>query len=55
MLAELLDLNSYITLLIQIPLGTIIYFGVAYLLKFECFTYLLSIMNNKTRKIQPIN
>ena len=55
MLAELLDLNSYITLLIQIPLGAIIYFGLAYLLKFECFTYLLSMINNRTRKVQPIN
>ena len=55
MLAELLELNSYITLLIQIHLDAIIYFWETYLLKFECFTYLLSIINNKTRKIQPIN
>lgn len=52
---ELLGFNSYITLLIQIPVGALTYFGVAYLLKFECFTYLLSMINNKTRKVQPIN
>ena len=55
MSVELLGFNSYITLLIQIPVGALTYFGVAYLLKFECFTYLLSMINNKTRKVQLIN
>ena len=55
MSVELLGFNSYITLLIQIPVGALTYFGGAYLLKFECFTYLLSMINNKTRKVQPIN
>ncbi|WP_455537633.1 lipopolysaccharide biosynthesis protein [Terrisporobacter sp.] len=44
---ELLKLNSYITLLIQIPVGVIIYFALSYILKFECLTYLLSILENK--------
>ena len=55
MSVELLGFSSYITLLIQIPVGALTYFGVAYLLKFECFTYLLSMINNKTRKVQLIN
>ena len=55
MLVELLGFNSYITLLIQIPVGALTYFGLAYILKFECFTYLLSMINNRTRKVQPIN
>ena len=44
---ELLGFNSYITLLIQIPIGGVSYFGLAYFFKFECFTYLLNMIKNK--------
>lgn len=38
----LLGLPNIITLLIQVPLGIIIYFGIAKLLKFECLEYLIA-------------
>lgn len=44
---ELLGFNSYITLLMQIPIGGVSYFGLAYFFKFECFTYLLNMIKNK--------
>ena len=49
-----LHLNSIITLLIQVPLGAVIYIGASYLLKLESFTYCLDmakpIINKITRK-----
>ena len=44
---ELLGFSSYITLLVQIPLGAITYFGLAYLFKFECFNYILNMLKQK--------
>jgi O-antigen/teichoic acid export membrane protein len=37
-----LGLSDFITLIIQVPLGIVIYCGFAYLLKFECFRYLIA-------------
>lgn len=51
---ELIGLNSYITMIIQIPLGGVIYFGLAYLLKFECFNYIISIIKPKFKKSKSI-
>ena len=42
---ELFKLNEYLTLIIQIVVGAITYFGLAYLLKFECLTYLLDMIS----------
>lgn len=47
MSVELLGFSSYITLLIQIPIGAITYLGLAYLFKFECFNYILNILKEK--------
>lgn len=47
MSVELLGFSSYITLLIQIPVGAITYFGLAYLFKFECFNYILNMLKQK--------
>lgn len=47
MSVELLGFSSYITLLVQIPLGAITYFGLAYLFKFECFNYILNMLKQK--------
>lgn len=58
MSVELLGFSSYITLLIQIPVGAITYFGLAYLFKFECFNYILNILKEKNifknKKCKPI-
>ena len=45
-----LELSHLITLLIQLPLGIIIYFGAAYLLKFECLTYLTAALKELIRR-----
>lgn len=58
MFVELLGFSSYITLLIQIPVGAITYFGLAYLFKFECFNYILNMLKEKNifknKKCKPI-
>ncbi len=38
----LLNLSAWLTLIIQFVFGVVFYMGAAYLLKFECFAYLLS-------------
>lgn len=38
----LLNLPNWLTLIIQFVFGVTYYFGVAYLLKFECFSYLIA-------------
>jgi hypothetical protein len=37
-----LGLSDLLTLVIQLPLGVLIYCGLAYILKFECFRYLIN-------------
>ena len=49
---ELFNLNVYLTLIIQIVVGAIAYFGLAYLLKFECLTYLLDMISIKFSTVQ---
>lgn len=39
-----LSLNNWITLIIQVPLGAIIYIGLAIIFKFEAFTYCLDLV-----------
>lgn len=39
---EFLNLNNWLTLIIQIILGMVIYFGLAKLFKLECFNYILN-------------
>ena len=50
----LLNLPNWITLIIQVVFGVGYYFGVAYLFKFECLSYLLAtvkeILNKKKKK-----
>lgn len=47
---QLLGLSSAATLLIQIPLGAVIYIGVSYFLKIESFEYLLGMAKGFLRK-----
>ena len=42
LLIQLLNLNNLITLILQIILGVIIYFGLAKLFKLECMTYIIN-------------
>jgi O-antigen/teichoic acid export membrane protein len=54
----LLKLPNLVTLLIQVPLGILIYAGGAKLFKFECFEYLIRIVKEKlgkSRKNAPEN
>lgn len=46
-----LHLNSIITLLIQVPLGGLIYIGLSYLLKLESFTYCLGMIKPIVGKV----
>ena len=46
-----LHLNSIVTLLIQVPLGAIIFIGLSALLKLESFTYCLDMVKPIIRKI----
>ena len=41
---QLLNLNMWLTIIIQIILGVVIYFGIAKLLKFECLDYVLNML-----------
>ena len=41
-----IDLNDILTLLIQVPLGVLIYIVGAKLFKFESFTYLLNLLKS---------
>lgn len=47
---ELLDLNVYVSILIQMMVGVAVYFGLAKLLNLEQFNYLLSIVKQKRNK-----
>ena len=46
-----LHLHSVITLLIQLPLGVVIYIGFSYLLKLESFTYCLGMIKPLIQKV----
>ena len=47
-----LHLHSALTLLIQVPLGALIYIGLSYLFKLESFTYCLGMVKPIIRKIK---
>lgn len=47
---NLLALNNWITLIIQVPLGAIIYIGLAIIFKFEAFTYCLYLVKSFLKK-----
>lgn len=47
---QVLGLSSIVTLLIQIPLGAVIYVGASYVLKIESFEYLLGMVKEFVRK-----
>lgn len=44
---DLLNLNTIVTILLQIIVGTAVYFGIAKVFKFECFGYLVGMINRK--------
>lgn len=44
---DLLNLNTLVTILLQIILGTAVYFGIAKVFKFECFEYLIGMIKRK--------
>lgn len=46
----LLGLNDWLTLLIQIPLGAVIYIGGSVIFKIESFRYLLDTVKSYRRK-----
>ena len=47
-----LHLHSVITLLIQVPLGAVIYIGLSYLLKLEAFLYCLNTVKTIFKKFK---
>lgn len=46
-----LHLNNWLTLIIQVPLGAIIYIGLSALFKLESFTYILNMIKPVIRKL----
>ena len=50
-----IGLNDILTLLIQVPLGVIIYFGSAKIFKLESFTYILNMLKGFLGRKQPEN
>lgn len=47
---KFLGLSDFLTLLIQVPLGAVVYVGLSWLLKLESFTYILKILQGVIRK-----
>jgi len=45
-----LGLNNIITLLLQVLVGILIYIGLAYIFKLECFNYLLNMLKSMLKK-----
>jgi O-antigen/teichoic acid export membrane protein len=45
---SLVDLSNVVILTLQVLIGALIYFGLAYILKLECFNYLLKTLKNIT-------
>ena len=41
---SLLSFSLWLVFILQIIVGAVFYFGVAYLLKFECFLYILNLL-----------
>lgn len=48
---NLLHLNNWLTLIIQVPLGAMIYIGISALLRLESFTYVLNMIKPAIRKV----
>ena len=48
---NLLHLNNWLTLIIQVPLGAVIYIGLSALLRLESFTYVLNMVKPAIRKV----
>lgn len=48
---NLLHLNMWLTLIIQVPLGAVIYIGLSVLFKLESFTYVWNMINPLLRKV----
>lgn len=48
---NLLHLNNWLTLIIQVPLGAVIYIGLSALLRLESFTYVLNMIKPAIRKV----
>lgn len=48
---NLLNLNNWLTLIIQVPLGAVIYIGLSALLRLESFTYVLNMVKPISSKI----
>lgn len=48
---NLLHLNNWLTLIIQVPLGAMIYIGLSALLRLESFTYVLNMIKPAIRKV----
>lgn len=46
-----IHLNAWLTLIIQVPLGAIIYIGFSALFKLESFTYVLDMVKPMIQKI----
>ena len=46
-----LNLNVWLTLIIQVPLGAVIYIGLSALFKLESFTYVLNMVKPMISKI----
>ena len=55
-LIKFINLNIFITLFIKILVGVVIYFGMAYMFKLECMTFLLdtikSLIENRSKGVQ---
>ncbi len=51
---QFIGLNSWLTLLIQVPLGAILYIGASAILKLESFTYILSTIKRMLKKSKNV-
>lgn len=49
---KFININQYVIILMQIIIGVIIYFGLAYMFKLESFNYLLKILKRKIKRKQ---
>ena len=48
---NLLHLNNWLKLIIQVPLGAVIYIGLSALLRLESFTYVMNMIKPVIRKV----
>ena len=49
-LMNYIKLNMYLLLVLQIIMGILIYFGISYIIKSDCLTYIINIMNEKFKR-----